>query len=89
MNNEYGRLMLDLNGKYLSNEDKALIRNKHVGGLIFFSRNFESFDQIKNLVDEIRSIKDNIIIAVDQEGGRIPRFNKEFTKIPSMQEVSK
>ena len=89
MNNEYGRLMLDLNGKYLSNEDKTLIRNKHVGGLIFFSRNFESFDQIKNLVDEIRGIKDNIIIAVDQEGGRIQRFNKEFTKIPSMQEVSK
>ena len=89
MNNEYGRLMLDLNGKSLSNEDKTLISNKHVGGLIFFSRNFESFDQIKNLVDEIRSIKDNIIIAVDQEGGRIQRFNKEFTKIPSMQEVSK
>ena len=89
MNIEYGRLMLDIDGKSLSNEDKDLLMNKHVGGLIFFSRNFESFNQITNLVHEIRNIKDNIIIAVDQEGGRVQRFNKEFTKIPTMQEVAK
>ena len=89
MKHQYGRLMLDLAGTNLSNEDKALIQNKHVGGIIFFSRNFESFDQIKNLVDEIRSIKENIIIAVDQEGGKVQRFKKEFTEIPSMQKISK
>ena len=71
MNNEYGRLMLDLNGKSLSNEDKTLISNKHVGGLIFFSRNFESFDQIKSLGDEIRSIKDNIIRTIDTYEPRV------------------
>ena len=89
MNTEYGRLMLDIDGTFLSNEDKDLLMNKHVGGLIFFSRNFESFNQITNLVHEIRNIKENIIIAVDQEGGRVQRFNKEFTKIPTMQEVAK
>jgi len=89
MNIEYGRLMLDIDGTFLSNEDKDLLMNKHVGGLIFFSRNFESFNQITNLVHEIRNIKENIIIAVDQEGGRVQRFNKEFTKIPTMQEVAK
>ena len=89
MKHQYGRLMLDIAGTNLSNEDKALIQNKHVGGLIFFSRNFESFNQIKDLVDEIRSIKENIIIAVDQEGGRVQRFKKEFTEIPSMQKISK
>ena len=89
MNIEYGRLMLDIDGTSLSNEDKDLLMNKHVGGLIFFSRNFESFNQITNLVHEIRNIKENIIIAVDQEGGRVQRFNKEFTKIPTMHEVAK
>ena len=89
MNIEYGRLMLDIYGTSLSNEDKDLLMNKHVGGLIFFSRNFGSFNQITNLVHEIRNIKENIIIAVDQEGGRVQRFNKEFTKIPTMQEVAK
>ncbi len=89
MNNQYGRLMLDISGTILSDDDKALIRNEHVGGLIFFSRNFESFYQIKDLVSEIRNIKENIIIAVDQEGGRVQRFNKDFTNIPSMQKVTK
>jgi len=80
--------MVDVNGKSLSDEDKFFISSKHIGGLILFSRNYDSFDQLNNLINEIRAIKENIIIAVDQEGGRVQRFKKEFTKIPSMQEVS-
>ena len=88
MNIEYGRLMLDIEGLSLSDEDKFLLENKHVGGLIFFSRNFNCFEQIKDLIEQIKNIKENIIIAVDQEGGRVQRFNKDFTKIPPMQMVS-
>ena len=88
MKDLYGRLMIDINGKNLSEEDKYIISNKHVGGLILFSRNFESFEQLKNLISEINSIKENIIIAVDQEGGRVQRFKNEFSLIPSMQEIS-
>ena len=88
MKDLYGRLMIDINGKNLSDEDKFIISNKHVGGLILFSRNFESFEQLKNLISEIHSIKENIIIAVDQEGGRVQRFKNEFSPIPSMQEIS-
>ena len=80
--------MIDINGKYLSEEDKFLISNKHVGGLILFSRNFESFEQLKGLIREVNSIKENIVIAVDQEGGRVQRFKNEFVDIPSMQEIS-
>ena len=88
MKDLYGRLMIDINGKNLSEEDKFIISNKHVGGLILFSRNFESFEQLKNLISEINSIKENIIIAVDQEGGRVQRLKNEFSLIPSMQELS-
>ena len=88
MNIEYGRLMLDIEGLSLSDEDKFLLENKHVGGLIFFSRNFNCFEQIKDLIEQIKTIKENIIIAVDHEGGRVQRFNKDFTKIPPMQKVS-
>ena len=88
MTNFFGRLMIDIDGFSLSNEDKSLLSSKHIGGLILFSKNFNSYDQLYNLIKEVRSIKDNIIIAVDQEGGRVQRFQKEFTNIPSMQEVS-
>ena len=88
MTDSYGRLMIDVDGKSLSDDDKFLISKNHIGGLILFSKNFDSYDQLKNLVKEIHEIKENIIIAVDQEGGRVQRFEKEFTKIPSMREVS-
>ena len=54
--------------------------NKHVGGLIFFSRNFESFNQITNLVHEIRNIKENIIIAVDQRAVEFNALIKSLQK---------
>ena len=55
--------------------------------LFFFLRNFESQKQIQSLCSDIKSIKQNIIIAVDQEGGRVQRFKNEFTALPSMQDL--
>ena len=59
--------MLDIKSTNLSDEDKTLISNKHVGGLILFSRNFNSHEQLRKLIQQIKSIKKNILIAVDQE----------------------
>ena len=83
--NLFGRLMISIDGTTLSTSDKDLIRNRHVGGIILFTRNFHSQPQIEELCSEIKNIKNNIIIAVDQEGGRVQRFNGEYTQLPSMQ----
>ncbi|MDA8815613.1 beta-N-acetylhexosaminidase [Gammaproteobacteria bacterium] len=83
----FGRLMISIDGISLSAQDKQLIQNRHVGGLILFSRNFQSQTQILELCIDIKNIKQNIIIAVDQEGGRVQRFQGEFTKLPSMQAI--
>ena len=83
----FGRLMTSLEGTSLTFEDKKLLSNKHVGGIILFSKNFESQLQIQSLCSEIKAVKKNIIIAVDQEGGRVQRFKNEFTVLPSMQEL--
>ena len=77
--------MISIDGTTLSSLDKDLIRNRHVGGIILFTRNFHSQPQIEELCSEIKNIKKNIIIAVDQEGGRVQRFNGEYTQLPSMQ----
>jgi len=83
--NLFGRLVISIEGMTLSSSDKDLIRNRHVGGIILFTRNFHSQPQIEELCSEIKNIKKNIIIAVDQEGGRVQRFNGEYTQLPSMQ----
>ena len=85
--NSFGRLMTSLEGTSLTFEDKKLLSNKHVGGIILFSKNFESHLQIQSLCSEIKAVKENIIIAVDQEGGRVQRFKNEFTALPSMQDL--
>lgn len=88
MNNSCGRLMIDIQGTSLSHADIELINNNQVGGLILFERNFHSKDQIFDLCSEIKGIKRNILISVDQEGGRVQRFKSGFTKLPSMQVLS-
>ena len=88
MNNSCGRLMIDIQGTSLSYADIELINNNQVGGLILFERNFHSKEQIFDLCSEIKGIKRDILISVDQEGGRVQRFKSGFTKLPSMQVLS-
>ncbi|MDX2348767.1 MAG: beta-N-acetylhexosaminidase [Porticoccus sp.] len=80
-----GPLMLDLEGLTLTTEETELIQNSWVGGVIFFARNFEHREQIMGLVAEIRAIRPELLLCVDQEGGRVQRFKEGFTRIPPMQ----
>ncbi len=84
---KYGRLIVDIEGISLSDADIHLIQDPNVGGLILFERNFNSQEQLKSLCKDIRDIKEDILIAVDHEGGRVQRFKKDFTQIPSMQSL--
>ena len=80
----YGVLMLDIEGKSLTKFEEELIERDSVGGLILFTRNYECPVQLKELVASIRAIKSDILIAVDQEGGRVQRFDKGFVSLPSL-----
>jgi len=80
-----GPIMLDVLGTSLTPEDKELLQHPLVGGLILFTRNFESVAQISALVADIRQVThQHFLIAVDHEGGRVQRFRHGFSKIPAM-----
>lgn len=81
-----GPLMIDIDGVALCDEDRSLLAHPLVGGVIYFSRNFESVEQITALSNEIRQLRPEILIAVDQEGGRVQRFREGFTRLPAMQQ---
>jgi len=83
----YGRLMLDLAATQLLDQERQLLRNPQVGGVILFARNIQSREQVISLVAEIRAVADHILIAVDQEGGRVQRFREGFTRLPAMQQL--
>lgn len=79
-----GALMLDIEGTSLTVEDQKLLAEPQVGGLILFGRNIQSPQQVRALTDSIRQIRPELLIAVDQEGGRVQRLRAGFSRLPSM-----
>ena len=85
-----GPVMLDFDGPSLSPADRDLLREPAVGGVILFSRNYESPEQLIDLVAEIRALRSPpLIVAVDHEGGRVQRFRKGFSAIPPMRRIGR
>ncbi|ALP63514.1 MULTISPECIES: beta-N-acetylhexosaminidase [Paraburkholderia] len=80
-----GPVMLDVVGKTLNADDERRLAHPMTGGVILFARHFESRAQLVALTDAIRNIRDDLLIAVDHEGGRVQRFRTDgFTVLPAM-----
>lgn len=81
-----GPLMIDVQGTTLTTDERQRLNHPLVGGVILFTRNFESRRQLSELTQKIHDIKSpRLLIAVDHEGGRVQRFREDgFTVLPAM-----
>ena len=78
-------LIIDVAGTELNAADRRRLADPLVGGVIHFARNWTDRAQLCALNAEIRSLRPDILICVDHEGGRVQRFRTDgFTRLPSM-----
>ncbi len=85
MTKKIGSLMIDIAGLELTPEDADVLSHPLVGGVILFTCNYETREQLKRLCQQIRATRTQpLLIMVDQEGGRVQRFRNEFTRLPPM-----
>jgi beta-N-acetylhexosaminidase len=76
--------MVGFDGMAVSADLAAFIKEYKPGGVILFSRNLESAEQIVELTNELQrcSPRSPLLISIDQEGGRVSRLPKGFTIFP-------
>ncbi|MBU1362029.1 MAG: beta-N-acetylhexosaminidase [Gammaproteobacteria bacterium] len=81
-------LIIDVAGTYLNDADRRRLANPLVGGVIHFARNWQDRAQLCELNAEIKALRPDMLICVDQEGGRVQRFKSDgFTRLPAMRSI--
>ena len=79
-----GPIMCDLDSLELGADERELLLHPLIGGVILFSRNFDSPRQLIQLTSEIHKLRQPaLLIAVDHEGGRVQRFHDGFSQLPA------
>lgn len=94
MISKIGQLMfIGLSGKELTTAEADFIVTNNIGGVVLFSRNIESPQQVHQLCSDLYELTDRfaeklpLFIGIDMEGGRVLRLKEPFTAWPPLRQL--
>lgn len=81
-----GPLMVGIEGLEIAATEVPLLEHAAVSGVLLFARNYDTPSQLRSLCDALHAVQrpTPLLVAVDQEGGRVQRFTAGFTRLPSL-----
>ncbi len=83
-----GPVMVGLSGTQLTQQEKAMLNHPMVGAVILFTRNYESLQQLQDLIADIHMLRTpHLLVCVDHEGGRVQRFREGFSHLPPLRRI--
>lgn len=78
-------LVIGISATELQPAERDWLAHPAVGGVILFTRNFASRQQVTDLCAELRAAAPRpLIVCVDQEGGPVQRFRESFSALPEL-----
>ncbi|MEJ6024061.1 beta-N-acetylhexosaminidase [Ramlibacter sp. PS4R-6] len=82
---DHSPVILDVAGTALTDVDRKRIAHRLTGGVILFGRNWKDRETLTRLCADIKAVRDDVVICVDHEGGRVQRFRTDgFTHVAPM-----
>ena len=89
-----GQMMIvGIDKNYITERTKRLILDYKIGGVILYRKNFNSYEELINIIKELKKLnlvnKIPLFISIDQEGGRVNRLPKEFINLPPAYKLAK
>jgi beta-N-acetylhexosaminidase len=90
-NEKIGQMvMIGIHGTELDEDSKTMLRQFHIGGIVYFDRNIKSQDQLKSLSEQLQAYaqgeaqqKVPLFLAIDEEGGTVSRGRGVIPAPPS------
>ncbi|MEP6897156.1 MAG: beta-N-acetylhexosaminidase [Rhodanobacter sp.] len=83
-------LMIGVAGTELAERERGWLGADGVAGVLLFARNYRSREQLIALCESIRAAGgEDLLIAVDQEGGPVQRFREGFTRLPALASIGR
>lgn len=81
-------VVIDIPGTRLDARDRERLRHPLTGGLILFARNWAGRRALSRLTSQVKAVRPDILICIDQEGGRVQRLRGDgYTPLPPMRHL--